>query len=143
MRLDDHRFDNDIRAAEDWDLWLRLHADGYRFHHADVESVIYHRIPRHNHKADPPASESRAIHFFHECYSQLCERWAVPADSPAAKGRALVQRTYELAFVQLDQHKKLVAPYWWENMLRVLHNHYTGKLAEADVDAALLKAVAG
>jgi glycosyltransferase involved in cell wall biosynthesis len=140
---DGPRFDNDIRLAEDWDLWLRMVSDGYRFHHADVESVIYHRLPRHDHKADPAASESRAIHAFHESYSSLCDRWAVAPESPAAEGRLLVQRAYELAFVQLDQHKKLVAPFWWENMLRVLHAHYTGKLAEADVDAALLTAVTG
>jgi hypothetical protein len=137
------RFDDDIRLAEDWDLWLRMVSDGYRFHHAGVESVIYHRLPRHNHKADPPASESRAIHAFHESYSRLCDRWAVAPDSVAARGRVLVQRAYELAFVQLDQHRKLVAPFWWENMLRVVHAQHTGKLADADVDAALQKAVAG
>jgi glycosyltransferase involved in cell wall biosynthesis len=137
------RFDNDVRLAEDWDLWLRMVADGYRFHHLDVESVIYHRLPRHDHKADPPASESRAIHAFHESYRRLCDRWAVAPDSPAAKGRALVERTYEHAFVQLDRHNTLVAPFWWENMLRALHAHYTGKLAEPDVDAALLKAITG
>ncbi|MGW4376966.1 glycosyltransferase family 2 protein [Streptomyces albidoflavus] len=140
---DGPRFDNDIRLAEDWDLWLRMVADGYRFHHADTASVVYHRLPRHDHKADPAASESRAIHAFHEAYSLLCDRWTVAPGSPAARGRALVQRAYQLAFVQMDQHKKLVAPYWWENMLRVVRDHHTGVLAEADVEAALRVAVAG
>jgi glycosyltransferase involved in cell wall biosynthesis len=137
------RFDRDIRLAEDWDLWLRMVADGYRFHHADVASVVYHRLPRHDHKADPAASESRAIHAFHQGYNLLCDRWAVAPDSPAARGRALVQRAYELAFVQLDRHHRLVSPYWWEDMLRVLHGQHTGKLAEADVEPALLASVTG
>ena len=141
--VDGPRFDRDIRLAEDWDLWLRMVADGYRFHHADIESVVYHRLPRHNHKADPAASESRAIHAFHKGYSYLCDRFAVAPDSAAARGRTLVQRAYELAFVQLDRHGRLVSPYWWENMLRVVHGDYTGKLAETDVEAALLTAVAG
>jgi glycosyltransferase involved in cell wall biosynthesis len=140
---DGPKFDTEMRLVEDWDLWLRMVRDGYRFHHVDVATAIYHRLPRHDHKADPPASESRAIHAFHVAYSDLCDRWTVPKDSPAARGRALVQRAYELDFVRLDQHKKLVSPFWWESTLRVVHAHYTGQLAEADVDDALQKAVAG
>ena len=137
------RFDEDIRLAEDWDLWLRMVADGHRFHHAPVASVVYHRLPRHDHKVDPPASESKAIHAFHQGYQLLCDRWAVAPGSAAAHGRTLVQRAYEIAFVQLDEHQKLVAPYWWENMLRVVHADLTGKLAGPDVEAALQTAVAG
>jgi glycosyltransferase involved in cell wall biosynthesis len=140
---DGPRFDPGVRLAEEWELWLRMVRDGYRFHHADVESAIYHRLPRHDHKADPPASESLAIHAFLGSYTALCDRWAVAPDSPVATGRSFVRRAYELAFVRLDQDKKLVSPFWWESMLRVIHGHYTGKLARADVDAALLKAVSG
>lgn len=140
---DGPRFDTSIRLVEDWELWLRMAADGLRFHHADVESVVYHRLPRHDHKADPVASESAAIHAFQVGYSVHCDRVPVAPDSPAARGRAIVQRAYEFAFVRLDQEKKFVSPFWWESMLRVLHNHYTGKLADSEVDAALLKAVSG
>ena len=135
------RFDTGIRLAEDWDLWLRMVADGYRFHHADVASAVYHRLPRHDHQADPAASESRAIHAFQRAYTHLCDRWAVAPDSRAAKGRSFVQRAYQLAFVQLDEHRKLVAPFWWENTLRALHDHRTGELTDAEMEAALLKAV--
>lgn len=137
------RFDAEVRLGEDWDLWLRMVADGYRFHHADVATAVYHRLPRHSHETDPAAAESKAIHAFHTGYGYLCERWAVAPDSPAARGRALVQRAYEHAFVQLDQRRKRVSPFWWESMLRVLHDRYTGALAEADVDDALQKAVTG
>jgi glycosyltransferase involved in cell wall biosynthesis len=137
------RFDPEIRLAEEWDLWLRMIRDGYRFQHVDIASAVYHRLPRHDHKADPPASESQAIHAFHRGYTYLCDRWAVAPRSAAAKGRSFVQRAYELAFVRLDEHRKLVSPYWWESMLRVLHDHHTGALAETDVDAALRRAVSG
>ena len=140
---DGPRFDTGVRFTEDWDMWLRMAADGHRFHHADVESVIYHRLPRHDDKADPPASEARAIRNFQRAYTGTCARFAVATDSPAVRGRALVQRAYEHVFTRLDQHKKLVSPYWWEDMLRVLHAQYTGKLVEAEVDAALQKAVSG
>jgi glycosyltransferase involved in cell wall biosynthesis len=137
------RFDAGVRLGEDWDLWLRMAADGYRFHHADAATAVYHRLPRHGHEADPAAAESKAIHAFHTGYGYLCDRWAVAADSPAARGRALVLRAYEHAFAQLDQRGRLVSPFWWESMLRVLHDRYTGALAESDVDAALQKAVTG
>ncbi len=135
------RFDNDVRLGEDWDLWLRMRAEGYRFRHAATDTAIYHRLPRHDHKADPAASESLAIHAFHQAYSDLCDRWAVDPGSPAAKGRAHVQLAYRLAFVQMDEHRRLVHPFWWENMLRALHANHTGALADAGMEAALEKAV--
>lgn len=141
--LDGPRFDPGIRLAEDWDLWLRMVRDGWRFHHVDVPTAVYHRLPRHSQKADPAASESSAIHAFHAGYNYLCERWAVAADSPAASGRALVQRAYELAFIQLDQHKKLLSPFWWEALIRILHDQYTGQPTRADVEVALKEAIAG
>jgi glycosyltransferase involved in cell wall biosynthesis len=140
---DGPRFDTGVRLAEEWDLWLRMVADGYRFHHVDVRTAVYHRLPRHDHKSDPPASESVAIHAFLESYRNLCGRWAVKPDSPAALGRSFVERAYELAFIRLDQHRRLVSPFWWESMLRVLHEHLAGRLPDADVDAALSKAVSG
>jgi glycosyltransferase involved in cell wall biosynthesis len=138
-----HRFDPEIRLAEDWDLWLRMTADGLRFHHVDAATVVYHRLPRHDHKADPPASESKAIHAFQQGYIHLCNRWPVAPGSAAARGRALVHRAYELAYIQLDEHKQLVSPFWWESMLRVLHGRYTEELTDAAADAALRKAVTG
>ncbi|HTJ72581.1 MAG TPA: glycosyltransferase family 2 protein [Actinospica sp.] len=137
------RFDPAIRLAEDWELWLRMDRDGYRFHHVPAATAVYHRLPRHEHKADPTGAESQAVHAFQVGYSHLCELWPVAADSPAARGRALVQRAYEIGFVQLDEHKTSLSPFWWESMLRVLHDQNTGELAQADVEAALYKAVTG
>lgn len=106
-------------------------------------TAVYHRLPRHEHKADPTEAESRAIHAFQVGYSHLCDLWPVAAGSVAARGRALVQRAYEIGFVQLDQHKTALSPFWYENVLRVLHDQYSGALAEADVETALQKAVTG
>ena len=140
---DGPRFDTGIRLAEDWELWLRMDREGYRFEHAPAATAVYHRLPRHEHKADPTGAESQAVHAFQVGYSHLCDLWPVAPGSTAARGRALVQRAYEIGFVQLDQHKTTLSPFWWESMLRVLHDQYTGALAEADVEAALQKAVTG
>lgn len=140
---DGPRFDESVRAAEDWDMWLRLAADGYRFRHVDVESGIYHRLPRHGGEADPAAAQARALRFFHDSYVRLCARWPVDDQSSTTKGRSFVLRTYELAFSQLEQRKKLLAPLWYEHMVRVLHRHHVGELAPDDVEAELLAAIDG
>lgn len=137
------RFDESVRAAEDWDMWLRLAAGGYRFRHVELESGIYHRTPRHAGDADPAAAQARALRFFHDSYVRLCARWAVPDDSKAAKGRAFVLRTYELAFAQLEQRGKLLAPFWYERMIQALHRHHVGELPAEKVEAALREALEG
>lgn len=140
---DGPRFDPAIRLAEDWELWLRMDRDGHRFHHVPAATAVYHRLPRHDHKADPAGAESKAIHAFQVGYSHLCDLWPVAPDSAAARGRVLLQRAYEIGFVQLDQHKTPLSPFWYENVLRVLHGRYTGELAPAEVEAALQQAVTG
>jgi glycosyltransferase involved in cell wall biosynthesis len=137
------RFDESVRAAEDWDMWLRLAAEGYRFRHIDVETGVYHRLPRHGGEADPPAAQARALRFFHDSYVRLCARWKVADESSAATGRSYVLRTYDLAFARLRQRKTLLAPFWYEQMIRALHRHHVGELAPAEVEAALLEAIGG
>lgn len=131
-RITPLRFDPELRAGEDWDLWLRLaRHHGYRFRHLDRLGAVYHRIPAHSISADPVGQGRRALGMFHDGYRRMCSRWTVPADSPEANYRGLVLRVYELAFARYDRGQTLGA-FWYERMVRLLYNGFaSGTPADA------------
>lgn len=131
------RFDPDLRAGEDWDLWLRLARHrGYRFRHLDRLGAVYHRIPAHAASADPIGDGRRALGMFHAGYRRMCARWAVPEPSAEAGYRGLVLRVYDLAFERYDGGRTLGA-FWYERMVRLLYDGFRAGTPAGDLSPGL------
>lgn len=122
------RFDPRMVVVEDWELWLRLLVEHrYRFVHLDRASGVYHRVPRYDTAPDPPAETARVLHLFHDAWRATCERYPVRAGSRAEASRTHVQHMYELAFARLAGGAMLPA-FWYERMVRLVHEEFTGEL---------------
>lgn len=81
---DDARFDPNLRALEDWDMWLRLTREHrYRFIHVPKTTVVYHQILSQDSMCNSTARDGSALAEFGKLTYQMWRRW--PAKTPAVQ----------------------------------------------------------
>ncbi|MGC4857384.1 glycosyltransferase family 2 protein [Micromonospora sp. DT4] len=99
------RFDRDLPALEDWDMWLRLAREHrYRFVHVPEPTVVYHRIASEASMVGATVGDGHALAHFGALTEQMWCRW--PARTPKA------------------QHFRLyIAVMYWHSLARLAAGH--------------------
>ena len=134
------RFDPSLRAVEDWDLWLRLvHRHGYRIGHEPKPGGVYHRVPA---SGAVTAGQTAMLRMFHDCYVELCGRWPVPAGGRTDAYRRRLLDVYRLAFARHADGRQLDT-FWYQRVVRLLHNGFTGSIDEDRLTELLPAALEG
>jgi glycosyltransferase involved in cell wall biosynthesis len=77
------RFDRELAALEDWDMWLRLTREQkYDFEHVAAPTVVYHRLPGQSGITADAAARARAYQELSSITRRVWRRW--PAANPRA-----------------------------------------------------------
>ncbi|MGW0249293.1 glycosyltransferase family 2 protein [Nocardia goodfellowii] len=106
------RFDPDLPALEDWDIWLRLtRRHRYRFHHVPQTTVVYHQIPGQNNMCAPTITEAAALAGFGRLAQRIWARW--PADTADSRRfRLYIAVMYWNGLTLLAEGKQLREDYF-------------------------------
>lgn len=72
------RFDADLPALEDWDMWLRLVHHGFRFVHVPQPTVVYHRIPGQASMSGATVTKASTLAAYGQLTESLWRRWPPP-----------------------------------------------------------------
>jgi len=137
------RFDPELPLLVDWSLWLRLvHDRGWSFTRLPEPGVVYHRPP-----ADPSLTGGAAAHIesltlYEDTYRTIIARWPVPPTGRVARFRRHALTMFSIAHEQLSTGCHL-APFAYEDALRILHAGFTGRLDEDTVPTRLAQALTG
>ncbi|MGH3923114.1 MAG: glycosyltransferase family 2 protein, partial [Pseudonocardiaceae bacterium] len=134
------RFDPDLPALEDWDLWQRLAREhGYRFRHVPRHTVVYHRIPAQASMTGQTTAEAAALAGFGDLLRRLWRRWPATTGK-TARFRSWVGIMYWHAFAEFAQGRRPDFNYY----LRSLHeiaDAWTGRVPEGELIERLAQVV--
>ncbi|MGC0423111.1 glycosyltransferase family 2 protein [Embleya sp. AB8] len=139
------RFDPELPLLVEWSLWLRLvHDRGWSFARLAGPGVVCHRTPADAGPAGGGTAGGVAARLdwldrYEDAYRTIVARWPVPPTGRVARFRRHALTMFAIAREQLATGAPL-APFAYEDALRVLHAGFTGRLEE-DTVAAHLSAV--
>jgi glycosyltransferase involved in cell wall biosynthesis len=135
------RFDASLRVEEDWELWLHLQQGcGFRIHNQNQSGVIYHRIPGSGSATASVLGDIAVHQTFYDCYQTITKRWPVADQSPAGRYRDWMHHVYQLVFDRLENGTP-PDHHWYERMLAVLYDGFTGTVEEDTLSDRLVAAV--
>jgi glycosyltransferase involved in cell wall biosynthesis len=134
------RFDERLPVQEDWDLWLRLYREGAVFVHVPVPTVVYHRPRDHESLTTDPAGGAGRLARFRRNHQMLMRRWPVGDATDVQEFRRHVLTGYRLAQAEYDAGRR-PAHFYYERVVRVLHEAITGKLAPSGLSGRIAEAV--
>ncbi|MFI1578159.1 glycosyltransferase family 2 protein [Embleya sp. NPDC020630] len=131
------RFDPELPILVDWSLWLRLvHDRGWSFTRLSEPGVVYHREPADASLAGGMAARVAWLSQYEDTYRTVIARWPVPPTGRVARFRRHALTMFAIAQEHLATGADL-APFAYEEALRVLHAGFTGRLEEDRVPTHL------
>ncbi|WP_406283546.1 glycosyltransferase family 2 protein [Embleya sp. NBC_00896] len=137
------RFDPELPILVDWSLWLRLvHDRGWSFARLSEPGVVYHRSPIDARLTGGAAAHITSLALYEDTYRTIIARWPVPPTGRVARFRRHALTMFAIAHEQLSTGAHL-APFAYEDALRVLHAGFTGRLDEDTVPARLTAVLTG
>ncbi|MFI6584915.1 glycosyltransferase family 2 protein [Embleya sp. NPDC050493] len=137
------RFDPELPLLVDWSLWLRLvHDRGWSFARLSQPGVVYHREPVDSRLSGGAAAQLDSLGRYEDTYRTIVARWPVPPTGRVARFRRHALTMFAIAREQLSTGAHL-APFAYEDALRVLHAGFTGRLEEDTVPTRLSAALTG
>ncbi|MYS84470.1 glycosyltransferase family 2 protein [Embleya scabrispora] len=137
------RFDPELPLLVDWSLWLRLvHDRGWSFARLSEPGVVYHREAADSSLSGGAAAQLDSLDRYEDTYRTIVARWPVPPTGRVARFRRHALTMFAIAREQLSTGAHL-APFAYEDALRVLHAGFTGRLEEEDVPTRLSAVLTG